>query len=441
MPLETIIPLRTIGSSATGKSIQVRHFGAEHAPLRVFFLCGQHGDERAVQRSLRAFLARVAGLPGILDPRVQVAALELANPDGSVLRARANVEGIDLNRDHLLLRAPETNSIHHFVANWRPHFIVDMHNYPSRRLHLLNRNLRLAWDLCLDFPTNPAIEIRDGHPLLASLAEQLACRLSASGYRFGRYTIIQANGSVRHGTPQMVDARNVLALRFGIPVVLMESRNPSKLHGPLDHRRLREATVLACQELLRWCVEHTEILVEMQAEPQTAGRVPLRYRRRRAATPAEIPVIDLTTGEAGTLPFSPYRPSVEGRKSVSLPFAYAVPVMEESVIALLYRHGYQSVAVEPGRRYLVEEFSPTGTSSPQVRPDPRSGRVPLVRYVRSLHGFVLFPTSQLGGRMLALLLEAESHFGIQRHEGMLRTAAPGCIFPVRRVIAATRKSI
>ncbi|MBK9170502.1 MAG: hypothetical protein IPM24_23995 [Bryobacterales bacterium] len=374
--------LRTIGVSAMGRPIQVRHFGREDAPLRIFLLCGQHGDERAVRRSLRAFLRAPC-----LDPHVQVAALDLANPDGGALRTRPNALGIDLNRDHLLLRAPETRALHGFVRAWQPHLVADFHNYPSRRLPLLARNARLGWDVCVDFPTNPAAVFREGHPLLANLAASLLERLRRSGFCCGRYAVFQPNGTVRHGTPHLVDARTVLALRYDIPTVLIEARTPSSHHGAGDRSRLRDATVLACQELLRWCGAHASLL---QAPPEpVSDAIPVRYRRRRVEAAAEIPVADLQTGEVRTERILPYRPVVEGRRRISPPAAYAVPLTGHPAMDLLVRHGFQSFAADPRRTFEVEQ-----------------GRV-------HLPGYALFPMRQTGGSLLPLLLESGSRYGPQ----------------------------
>jgi hypothetical protein len=375
---------RLIGLSNLGRPLLVHHHGSPQAPLRVFFLAGQHGDERAIQRAAQRLSASLEASPELLGHTLQVAILPSANPDGLALRSRHNAQGLDLNRDHLHLRTPETQAIHRFVAQWRPHLTVDMHNFPSRRLHLLHRGLRLAWDLCLDFPTNPAISLRDGHPLLASLAQSLDHRLTADGFRYGRYTMVDPNGGSRHGTPQLVDARNVLALRYGTPVVLLEARNPSSRNSPHDHRHIRRATLLSCHELLRWATAHTDSLLALEAHPPTPSRVPLRSRRRPAPEPHPVPVIDLATGRPLLLPTAPYRPRVEGRRSVHLPFAYAVPLSATAILELLRR------------QHLLP-----ATPSP-------------------IPGYQLIPVTPTTGPLLALLLEADSAFGLDQSKPVRR---------------------
>lgn len=52
----------------------------------------------------------------------------------------------------------------------------------------------------------------------------------------------------------------------------------------------------------------------------------------------------------------------------------------------------------------------------------------------NLEGFVLFPATQIGGRLLALLLEPESQFGPPRLPELAETLRPGSIYPIIRVV-------
>jgi hypothetical protein len=52
----------------------------------------------------------------------------------------------------------------------------------------------------------------------------------------------------------------------------------------------------------------------------------------------------------------------------------------------------------------------------------------------NLDGFVLFPATQIGGRLLALLLEPESQFGPPRLPELAETLRPGSTYPIIRVV-------
>ena len=49
------------------------------------------------------------------------------NPDGQAIAERTNSTGQDLNRDHILIRHPETYAISKVIRDQRPELIIDGH--------------------------------------------------------------------------------------------------------------------------------------------------------------------------------------------------------------------------------------------------------------------------------------------------------------------------
>ena len=409
--------VRPIGYSVNGRPLIVRFFGSPDARLRVLAICGQHGDERAIRRALRSFRRNEAERLAAELPELQFALLETANPDGYAARTRSNAQGIDLNRDHLWLRAPETRAIHRFAVCWRPHFVVDLHNYPSRREHLVREGVRLPWDVAIEFPTNPASAYAHGHPLLDSLVRSLERLAARERFRFGRYGLHGADGSMRHGTPRLGDARNTIALKFDVPTVLIEARNPSRNDPSEDRQAVRDASAAAFAELLRWAVRQKEALLESDAAHRVERRVPLRYSRATARTTL-LPFVELRTDALHWLPCARYRPDVEGRRSRRVPDAYAIPPSCTALTGFLEGHGFVRRIAGPDERFGVERAAgrPAGAAV-------------------ALPGFAIFSCRQRGGRLLALLLESESRSTILDCPEFRRPEVNGPP-PVRRVLSA-----
>lgn len=437
-------PEETIGLSYLGVPLTVHYYGAAEAPLRILLICGQHGDERAVRRALAEFLDH--SLPLLLRdcPNLHVAVLAEANPDGAEARHRLNAQGLDLNRDHLLLLTPEVRAIHRFVDHWQPHVVLDLHNFPSRRAHFVKQNLRLGWDICLDYPSHPATSLSAGHPLIDSLMNTMSTALSLENYRFGRYSLLDADGVLRHSTPQLVDLRNVLALRYGVLALLLEARNPVCDETRDQRRHLRMAVASACAQLLRWCSSRETAVRELRVGGGPQPTCPLRYRRRWSPQPVDVPVLDLSTGDPGSLALPRYRCSVQGRRTVELPEAYAVPLTQPALLDVLARQGFRSCSTHPRDWFTVEEtrieqsaqipLSDENSARPVRRLASRDIHLRKVRYERRLEAFVLFPVDQKGGRCLALTLEMESASALHRHASLEIRTAPGMVYPVVRVI-------
>ncbi len=138
----TTIRLLQTGSSQTGVPLEALHFSrgpvplaatgaTARAPRPVVLLVGQqHGDEPAGAEALLAIAQSLAGGPlaSVLD-RIDVIVLPRANPDGAAADRRTSAGGIDVNRDHLLLRTPEAQAVAQLVREFNPVVVVDAHEF------------------------------------------------------------------------------------------------------------------------------------------------------------------------------------------------------------------------------------------------------------------------------------------------------------------------
>ena len=257
---------QVIGRSLEGRPLRVRFAGPRSAPLRVLVMAGQHGDEPGARQSTARFLGGfVSDPPAELRDRVRIAMLEDANPDGAARGSRWNAEGRDLNRDHLELTSCETRAVHAGIRSFRPTAVLDVHNDPSRRRHLVARGRILDTNVLLGFPTHPAARA----PVRwTNLLDRARADLAQGGYTLGPYLLFQRSGRVRLSTLQTVDARNGLALRYGLPTVLVEGRAPRRGEGASGRERRVDAQTLAIRALVGAHEVHSE---EWEAPPGEAA--------------------------------------------------------------------------------------------------------------------------------------------------------------------------
>lgn len=113
-----------------GSRIPVARIGATgtEPPLRVLVIAAQHGTERAgLEVGLQLARDLTAGRLAQLRSRLAVRIVPSANPRVVEGRRRVSPDGIDLDRDHVRLTAPETRALWAEYAEWRPHLVLDLH--------------------------------------------------------------------------------------------------------------------------------------------------------------------------------------------------------------------------------------------------------------------------------------------------------------------------
>jgi hypothetical protein len=421
----------TFGYSAGGRPLIVNYCGSPGANLRVLVLAGQHGDEPDAREGAAEFISRFRS--GLHCAPVHAAVVVDANPDGAVAETRRNAADIDLNRDHLLLATPEISAVHAFVGVWRPDLIIDVHTYRPWRRELLPYDLVYPQEIMFDFPTHPAVRTAMGHALQRSATEFIGIRMAEADIRCDRYTLIRS-GIVRHSTADILDARNNLALRFEVPVVLIEGRRASP-DDSMAFAPPQVAVRLAIGAVVDWAAGNALALGKRPS--RSAELVPVRCRHSGAKTPRYMDMQSATKGGIARvqLPGS-YLPQVKTSKSVLMPFGYAVPRRLEGVLGSLARHRFETAIQahtttgEGTEVYRIQAMIPGGEEDAPAMP------VCILESADTgLNEYVIFPTRQTGGSLLALLLEPESQFGPPRLPELAGALVPGSVYPVVRVAA------
>ena len=427
---------QVIGWSTNGRPVTIAYLGKNVDPqLKIFIFAGQHGDEKYARMATEKLVDYLTEAIDKSFPQVHVAVLSDANPDASSRNTRKGPAGIDMNRDHALLRSKENRLIHSFVRSWRPHLIIDVHNYPSKRKYLRERSYAFCDDIFVDIPTNLAVRKTLDENELKNLIKHLQSDLEPFNYSCGRYVIINSTGKVRHSTHDIIDARNFLSLRYDTLTLLLEGREPLQENAKKEKEWIVSAQYQALLSILRWAVKHTLYLVD-SPKPRTPARgnkIVIRCKYRIADHAFRIRLRNILTRQTEEAVMPIYNPLMEATRYIKLPYAYAIPSHKNQIIEILHSHGFvsehtSSFKLEHIEQYLIQSVvhSDAKDKSPKVSVLVRKGE-------KSLHNYLLFPANQEGGHSLALLLEPQSEYGLHRYSDLGLYLVSGLEYEVLRV--------
>jgi len=187
----------------------------------------QHGNEPAGSEALLVVARELS--QGLLEPmldKINVIVVPRANPDGAAANQRATANGIDMNRDHLLLNTPEARALAQLERNYQPMVVVDAHEYTVAGRYLQKFGGVQKYDALLQYAMTAnlpefltrASEEWFRRPLLAALKNQ---KLSSEWY----YTTSNTADDllVSMGGTQPDTGRNVNGLKNTVSM-LVETR-------------------------------------------------------------------------------------------------------------------------------------------------------------------------------------------------------------------------
>ena len=480
------VALGTLGRSHEGRAIPyaiasrplVRTPSAARALNRpVVFVQGNiHGGEVEGKEALLALLRDLLedSRSNVLDSIVLVA-VPIYNADGNerfasqsrnrteqngpeLVGARANAQGLDLNRDYIKAEAPETRASLAFFRAWDPDVFVD--------LHTTNGSYH-GYALTYAPPLAPvgaaAAYARDS--LLPALRERMRARHAVATFDYGNFdgTYAAPGTDTTTRSWRSYDHRprfgtNYMGLRGRI-AVLSEAYS----HDPFE-RRVR-STYDFVSELLSLVAERAPslaVLARNRAPAREGATVAIRSRlttspSRQGVVAEEIettgdssvtepgvPVGRRRTGRFRTLQLMVYD-RFEPELTVPLPAYYLVTGDGDRVKRLLDEHGIASSYTDVAARIAVSRFTiDSATQAQRLFQGHRETRLHghwADASVTLPTGTLLVPTDQSLGALAAYLLEPQSDDGLVTWNVFDGVARRGAEFPVLRASSAAAASL
>ncbi|MFN0186277.1 MAG: M14 family metallocarboxypeptidase [Aquabacterium sp.] len=255
------------GRSQQGVPVRALWYSRGGGRPVVMIIAQQHGDEPAGAEAALVVARDLATgrLADVLD-RIDVVLLPRANPDGAGWASRVSANGLDINRDHLLLRTPEAQAQAMLALRFSPVVAVDMHEHTVVGRYLekfgaVQRNdMLLQYAMTANYPEalTRASEQWFRQPLLAAMAAE---GMTTEWY----YTNPTPAGDLRlnMGGVQPDTGRNVQGLKNAISI-LLESRGVGI--GKLHLGRRVHSHVVALGSILTSAARHADALAALQRQ-------------------------------------------------------------------------------------------------------------------------------------------------------------------------------
>lgn len=246
-----------VGTSVEGRPIYMARMGFPKAPTDEEIEAGRsiliegtpHGNEPAGREMVLKLMRDLAFSddPETLDllSNTTILFIPTPNPDGRYANQRTNVDGIDVNRDHLNLETPEGRTEEKIINKFHPEIIVDAHERPSA---VGNPDVEVLW------PTNLNVDEQLRELNMDMIQNYVQPDIEKADFTTGLYGKAPSSGS---GSERIL--RNMTGLRHSLGILV-------ETPGKADPKRRVQMHMSAAESVLRFYQERSDDVGEVVTE-------------------------------------------------------------------------------------------------------------------------------------------------------------------------------
>ena len=451
--------------------------------LLVQLQASHHGNEQSGPDALQQLLAGIAaGKLDFLLERMDLVVFPQLNPYGNENNVRVNEQGLDMNRDHSKLEAPEVEALHRVFASLYPEVTFDMHEKGDAYYRI---NVGTVTNLNID----PRIGEYSHRVILPGAFKEAGATPAHEYLIQTTMDDLPSSGAVpeglanpseeifRYSTTDINDGRNSFGI-FNTFSFIQEIAGDGSIDQYRDRSRWAfEGLMAFLKTIYANSREIKAITAQCRADlvkaARAAGPGNLVHLRTIYARDPKEPVLKLKTyakEEAGVFatavrdikagePVSRadlarsgrtprvvdseirnWFPRLESLITCARPLGYIVPGKHGDVIALLLKLGVKVYGFDRGGVLAVE------ASQVDDIIQGTEDYIPPQRIVVSLkplqlpvqRGDCWVPLDQLAANLVPLLLEPQSDLGLIRFRAFNLAVEKGDVFPIYRATQAPR---
>lgn len=416
-----------IGVSENGLDIIVNKFEVASPIYKIWIDARMHGDEDECELAATDLITDIGTTNPSFYAGVSIHVCSLVNPDGKVLDDRENFNGIDLNRDYEAVASAEILAVHQHIRTFRPHAVINLHNFPPTQTFLTANNIAFDHDMLIDYPTSPMC--RRG--LTGTQYTSLITKIRADNptYKYDRYINPADDGRTRFSTEGITDTRNGLSFRYDLLGFIFEGREPrSDEVSATQKARTTAAEYGACKSTITWLRDNVSILTSAVTSIAPGSNYPLRSHYI-TNSPYSMDMYNTSTHVVGPFTFVDFDTDNTNYLFMVCPLGYAVPTSNTALVDhLTDKLGITSQQGIAADTYTIEtihiDAADAWDDAGGVLADQLPPENVVTTYVRStmtdFTDYKLFFVSNTdGGYQLGFLLEPRAKYGLPRYRDLL----------------------
>lgn len=425
------------GNSKLGTSIK-------QPKIKVLIMAQQHGNEQSGKEGALLLAAELIKPEySYLFERIDLFLVPQVNPDGSGENERRNSNGVDLNRNHVLMSEPEVVALHRLFDKYLFEVTMDVHEYYPYRESWISRGYSKNSHLLIGWNTNPQIPtaIRDFQKRKYMLF--WSEYLNKSGVSNGVYTPGGPTDEsyVRYSTFDVNDGRQSFGIQNSFSFIQEGLNGEDSFIYNLSNRAYSQSCgMLALLEFVyKNQIEMQKIVARERKNLISAPvneDVAIQMEHVADGSSLKMRVYSYFSKRDSTIEFKNFRPVVKPVLSVKKPFGYLIPSSQKELVNWAKRVGFEFATLSNSKNLIFEKLAISAIDSIDFEGDIIASpkiTAAVISEGLSLEHFVFIPTAQLKGTLLVLALEPQSQLGLITYSLFEHLMKAQTTYPVIRV--------
>jgi len=428
-----------------GMLFSTTDFEKDTSKIRVLIFAQQHGNEQSGKEGA-LILARELLKPQnkYLFDRIDLALIPQVNPDGSEKNVRRNSNGVDLNRNHLILTQPETRAVHNLFDNYLFEATMDIHEYYPYTESWMNFGYIKNFDEQIGTPTNPNVSEEIRNISNNEFLPFIESYLNKKGFSFHNYILGGPPGDelFRHSTYDINDGRQSFGILNSFSVI-MEGKNGRDSIDNIQRRAEGQAAaILGFLEFIYKNKDKIKNIVQSERKKfapfNPGGNVAIQLDHVNVGKKLNLPLLSLSTKTDTLLTVSDYHPTVKSLYDVKRPFGYLIPKNLKEVVDWakhnnLVMHQVTRIPEVKFEKYFISSIDSTNFEGDKVV-NPIV-EVSEIKDEIKLEDYFFIPTNQLRSNLIVIALEPKSTLGLSTYKEFEFLLKKHQAFPILRIIS------
>ncbi|WP_337866898.1 M14 family zinc carboxypeptidase [Ignavibacterium sp.] len=445
-----LIKAEILTKSVEGRELFVVYFskgefGADENKIKVLIFAQQHGNEQSGKEGALLLINELLKSENqYLFDKIDFVLVPQMNPDGSDKNQRRNGNGMDLNRNHLILTEPETKALHKLFDKYLFEVTMDVHEYWPFGEEWKKLGFRRNFDVTVGAITNINISEKIRNLSYQKYLPFIFNFIQSKGYTAFHYLPGGPVGIdyLRYSTFDINDGRQSFGVQNTLSFIQEGMNGENYSTDNIEKRATSQ--MIGMLGLIKFSYDNKDEIKKIVAEERRKliknkidDEIAIQLDHFSSGSKLELKLLSYYSGKDTIVTVDDFRSIVKATYSVKRPEAYLIPKQLTELKQWMDNHNlfYSDAKLENCDK--VEEYFIDSISTVDFERDTIVNPYVSVNDVTdkiNLSEYYFLPVKQLKNNMIVIALEPKSILGLVTYKQFEHLLKKGEKYPILRIV-------